>query len=174
MEKGLTLNELSKETGLSTGYLSQFERGITTIAVDSLQKIADVLETNISEFFKKLSTNEAVISKSFEHKPTNMIGEYYIEESLSQSTEVNQFYARIITILPKLEDQDILEYTHDGEEFIYVLEGILTFYYKGEKNYLYPGDSAHYSSKEMHNWSNETSKNTKIICVSYPLPDMLR
>lgn len=35
-EKGMTLKELSEKSELSVGILSQFERGLTTIAVDSL------------------------------------------------------------------------------------------------------------------------------------------
>ncbi|MDO4711938.1 MAG: helix-turn-helix transcriptional regulator, partial [Peptostreptococcaceae bacterium] len=38
-EQKITLKELSERTGLSTGFLSQFERGMTSIAIDSLQKI---------------------------------------------------------------------------------------------------------------------------------------
>ena len=50
-EQKITLKELSERTGLSTGFLSQFERGMTTIAIDSLQNIAKVLDMDMDSFF---------------------------------------------------------------------------------------------------------------------------
>ena len=47
-EKKYTLKYLSEQTGLSIGFLSQFERGLTSIAIDSLEKIAQVLEVELS------------------------------------------------------------------------------------------------------------------------------
>ena len=38
-EKKYTLKNLSEQTGLSIGFLSQLERGITTIAIDSLANV---------------------------------------------------------------------------------------------------------------------------------------
>ena len=42
--RGLTLREVAQKTGLSTGFLSQLERDLTDIAVDSLRKIAVALD----------------------------------------------------------------------------------------------------------------------------------
>ncbi|WP_240523881.1 helix-turn-helix domain-containing protein [Bacillus cereus] len=49
-EKGMTLKELSEKNELSVGILSQFERGLTTIAVDSLEKLADIFEVHLTHF----------------------------------------------------------------------------------------------------------------------------
>lgn len=40
-EKGMTLKDLSLKTGLSISFLSQIERGSSSIAITSLKKIAD-------------------------------------------------------------------------------------------------------------------------------------
>ena len=50
-EKKYTLKNLSEQTGLSIGFLSQLERGITTIAIDSLANVADVLGVEMMDFF---------------------------------------------------------------------------------------------------------------------------
>ena len=42
-EKKYTLKYVSENTGLSIGFLSQLERGMTSIAIDSLDKIATLL-----------------------------------------------------------------------------------------------------------------------------------
>ena len=41
---------LSEQTGLSIGFLSQLERGMTTIAIDSLANVAKVLGVELSDF----------------------------------------------------------------------------------------------------------------------------
>ncbi|MDO7205343.1 helix-turn-helix transcriptional regulator [Paraclostridium bifermentans] len=47
----MTLKDLSEKTNLSIGFLSQLERGLTSIATDTLGSIADVFEVELSYFF---------------------------------------------------------------------------------------------------------------------------
>ena len=49
--KKYTLKNLAEKTGLSIGFLSQLERGMTTIAIDSLFNLANVLDVDIMDFF---------------------------------------------------------------------------------------------------------------------------
>ncbi len=170
---GITLKELSEQTNLSVGYLSQFERGINTIAIDSLNKIASVYNVELSYFFPESSSEKkSIILKSYEQKLLDVLGNDYIVKPLfhQENRKTFSMYPRIIEILPRLESEEIQIYSHDGEEFVYVLEGILTLFYGNEIHHLYPGDSAYYSSKVEHNWDNETNNTTKIISVSSPNP----
>ena len=49
--KKYTLKQLSEESGLSIGFLSQLERGLSSIAIDSLAKLATILGVSLSSFF---------------------------------------------------------------------------------------------------------------------------
>ena len=49
--KKYTLKQLSEESGLSIGFLSQLERGLSSIAIDSLAKLAAILGVSLSSFF---------------------------------------------------------------------------------------------------------------------------
>lgn len=168
-EKKITLKELSEKTNLSVGYLSQFERGINTIAIDSLAKIAKVYNVDLSYFFPNKPKESSIILKSHEQSTLDVIGENYIVKCLSGDKTNHMLYPRLIEILPTLRADEALQtYPHEGEEFVYILEGILTLLYKDEKHYLYPGDSAHYSSSIPHNWANNTNKTVKILCISIP------
>ena len=51
-DKKYTLKMLSEQTGLSIGFLSQLERGMTTIAIDSLANVARVLGVELADFFE--------------------------------------------------------------------------------------------------------------------------
>ncbi|MGN5882209.1 helix-turn-helix domain-containing protein [Staphylococcus simulans] len=53
-----TLKQLSTLTGLSTSFLSQVERGESSIAITSLDKIAKALDVNITSFFSPAENND--------------------------------------------------------------------------------------------------------------------
>ena len=59
---------------------------------------------------------------------------------------------------------------HNGEEFIYVLEGVVSFFLDGTEYTLYPGDSIHIEAKQEHNWMNRTARIAKLLAVTVPNP----
>lgn len=61
-------------------------------------------------------------------------------------------------------------HTHNGDEFIFVLEGSLTLYIDGGKFVLSPEDSIQIHSQHPHNWIKNTNKITKFLPVNYPNP----
>lgn len=67
-EKGITLKELSEKSELSVGFLSQLERGLTTIAVDSLEKLADILEVHLTHFFDYPLKRKDMVLRSYEQE----------------------------------------------------------------------------------------------------------
>lgn len=167
--KKLTLKEMSAMTNLSIGFLSQFERGLTTIAIDSLEKIAEVLEVDLSYFFVMPRDNERSVLRSYEREVFQVVNSKFITYHLTSDIENKNLLPRIIEILPaSVDNENITTYQHEGEEFVYVLEGILTLYVGSEKHELYPGDSAHFNSNIVHNWSNCTNKMVKILTVHTP------
>lgn len=59
-DKKYTLKMLSEQTGLSIGFLSQLERGMTTIAIDSLANVARVLGVELADFFESDTKQEVI------------------------------------------------------------------------------------------------------------------
>lgn len=167
-EQELTLKDLSEMTSLSTGFLSQLERGLTTVAIDSLESISKALGVDLSYFFVRPTKKQGHILKSYEKEILHIEDTRFIHYQLSKNIEDKEMMPRLIEILPSNSDEEIVTYTHKGEEFVYVLEGILTLFLDGERYELYPGDSSHISSLLSHNWANYTNKLVKILAVSIP------
>lgn len=167
-EKGITLKELSEKSGLSSGFLSQLERGLTTIAVDSLEKLAMIFEVPLTYFFDYPHKKENSVLRSYEQEIIEIEEGSLISYSLSTNLENKEFVPRLIEILPQKKEEEIIAYEHEGEEFVYVLEGILTIYINGERNDVYPGDSVHMNSKVTHNWANYTNKKVKLLAINTP------
>lgn len=171
-ERSLTLKQLSDKTGLSTGFLSQMERGRSNIAVDSLNKIAVVLETTASSLFAySASTSGEVVVRSFEQEHSQLTPGI-IQAVLSNNINDFNFLPRLYQLLPSdgLGQEEIPMYNHGGQEFIYVLEGILTLRVGDREYVLNPGDSAQIHSTDDHNWINRTSRITKFLAVNMPNP----
>lgn len=167
-DKKLTLKELSQLSNLSVGFLSQLERGLTTVAIDSLDNISKALGVDINYFFTLTKEQSKFIQKSYEREVIFMDKDNFIQYHLSNNLSEKKMLPRMIEVYPKKDNETVLTYTHEGEEFIYILEGILTYYYDGEKNELYPGDSVHINSSSSHNWENNTNKIVKLLMVSTP------
>lgn len=167
-DKNLTLKELSELTNLSIGFLSQLERGITTVAIDSLDAISKALGVDISYFFTMSREKSDVVVKGYERDLIFMDRNNFIQYHLSSNLEDKSMFPRLVEVYPKKKDEKVQGYKHEGEEFLYILEGILTYYYNDEKYELYPGDSVHINSTTSHNWENNTGKIVKMIEVSVP------
>ncbi|PAB60711.1 helix-turn-helix domain-containing protein [Anaeromicrobium sediminis] len=164
----MTLKDLSEKTGLSSGFLSQLERGLTTIAIDSLDKIASALNIELTYFFSSPKKNSGLIMKSYEQEVSQIMNSKIIYYSLSNNLSESTMVPKLVTVLPNEDSEEIQKYPHEGEEFIYILEGILTLYIDKEKHILHPGDSAHFNSSLDHNWTNHTNKNVKLLVVNTP------
>ena len=171
-QKKYTLKQLSEACGLSIGFLSQFERGISSIALDSLEKLANVLEVPLSVLFEESRgpvTKDPVIHR-IDLQPSKVSAQIYQYLLKKPDTEFAML-PRIFALMPLEDDKELPEmYAHDGEEFVYILEGVVTFFLEDAEHVLYPGDSIHIHSYQRHNWMNRTSRAAKILTVNTPNP----
>lgn len=166
--KKMTLKELGEQTNLSIGFLSQMERGLTAVATDSLAKIAAALEVDLSYFFSNPRRSKKYIIRSYEKEVFQVQDSGFIIYHLTNEVGNKEMLPRLIELLPNNSDEPVDIYPHGGEEFVYVLEGILTLAIDYEEYELFPGDSAHYNSTIPHNWANYTNKTVKFIVVNMP------
>ncbi|WP_099188665.1 helix-turn-helix domain-containing protein [Tepidibacter mesophilus] len=167
--KSMTLKILSEKSGLSIGFLSQLERGLTSVAIDCLNNIASVLDVDLTYFFARQKNNDSLIMKSYEQEVSQIVNSKVVYYHLSQNLEDKVMLPKLVTVLPYEGNEEIVtEYSHEGEEFIYVLEGILTLYVNNREYILYPEDCVHFNSSLNHNWINNSNKNVKMLVVNTP------
>ncbi len=172
LAKKLTLKQLSDESGLSVGFLSQLERGMSSIAIDTLSSLARVLGTDLSSFFNVVhGPSPEPVTHGFDLKATP-VSPQIIQYVLSNDPAGYALLPRLFLLMPQeeMEEEQIEMYAHEGEEFSYVLEGIITVYLDGARHTLYPGDSIQIRSNLPHNWVNLTNKTAKLLSVNIPNP----
>lgn len=165
-DKKMTLKDLSDASELSTGFLSQLERGMSSIAVDTLGELASILDVDLSYFFDQPKERDTYIQRHFERTVFQIENNNFIHYHLTTMAEHSDMLPRMIELLPGQFDDPMDEYPHAGEEFVYVIEGVLSLFIDGERKDLYPTDIAHYPSSIKHNWANYTNKMVKLLVVS--------
>ncbi|MFO8031777.1 MAG: cupin domain-containing protein [Desulfohalobiaceae bacterium] len=159
LQKGLSLQELSERTSLAQGLLSQIERDQVSPPISTLLKIASSLESDISLFFQEeqdqagsgkttvVRPEERIISQRRQVQGKAKLG--YTYEALAFKKAFKQMEPFLVTFDPK-EEEEVLRFSHKGEEFAFVLEGRLEFSTDAERIVLEPGDSLYFESDQLH------------------------
>lgn len=168
VQHGMTLRELGERSNLSISYLSLVERGKTSISFSSLKKIAEALGVSEKELSIKSSSSPGRVARSYELSAICLSGSKFIYHSLRGEipAEKRKMEPVLVTILPGQTREDVAPYSHEGEEFGFILEGTLTFIVENKSYDLVPGDSLHIPSRISHNWANFSNKLVRMLYVS--------
>jgi transcriptional regulator with XRE-family HTH domain len=158
-ELRLTLKEVADGAGLSVGFISQIERGITTPSLSSLVGVSRVLKMHVSDFLAQPRGTIPLTRRS--ERPHYAIGGNSLTyERLSASFPGNVLRSVIIHEPPGHRSEPI---AHEGEEIFFILEGALTVELEGQRMILNIGDSIHFPSTRTHSTWNHTSSPTTIL-----------
>jgi len=160
--KGLTLQEVSSRSGLSVSFLSQVERGLSSLSISSLRFICAALNVPVTYFFTA-GGNGRVVHKADQSRCQIRIEDSHVTyNQLSADMPERSLEAFIADYPPHYEHPLV---THEGEEFGYVVEGRLILVLGDQEHTLEPGDSYHISSAEPHTIRNETDRLGRILYV---------
>ena len=168
--KGWTLKEFGEKCSLSAGYLSLIERSLTSVNITSLQNIAKALDIDISSFFTPPRQAESCVVRSHEQVlfTTESSQDIYYSLAGRMPAGKGQLEPIIVQMKPEKEPKKHSPVSHDGEEFGYILEGIVTLIIENKEYELYHGDSYHILSDTPHVIMNCTGRIAKILYVNTP------
>lgn len=158
----LSLAEVAQAVGISVGFLSALERSQMSGSVGTLRKLARFYKTNILDFFDASEANGRHVRPA--ERKVLEAGEGVRMELLAWGNTVME--PHLFRIAPDAGSGD--PYTHEGEEFIYVLRGDLEITLNGEEHRLKPGDSFYFESATPHRWKNPGRKETWVLWVNTP------
>lgn len=171
-EARLTLQDLSDLSGLSKPLLSQIENDQVIPPIATLLKIAKGLKVGIHFFFEELEDRQKFVLlrcsdlKSTTRRSGNDSPQNYLYHSLAPGMRHKSMEPFLVEFETGDWDDSLL-YKHDGEEFIYLIDGKLEFHYGLETMTLNPGDSIYYDSSESHGYISLGSKKAKAVAVLY-------
>ncbi len=154
-EKGLSLAELADRSGFSSALLSQMENHMISPPLGTLIKLAGAMDIPIGHFFEDDSEAPFVIVRSGEREHISRVASKegvkfgYSYESLAQGKK-NRYMEPFVVTLEPATKKDRGAYSHEGEEFIFVLEGEMEVTLEDHTDLLKPGDSIYFDSKLRH------------------------
>lgn len=164
-----TLEQAARQAGLARSTLSKIENGQMSPTYDALKKLAVGLEISVPQLFtppaaEKINGRMA-ITKSGEG--TAKATTTYEHELLGDALRLKQ----MLPYRARIRARDMAEFDgwvrHDGEEFLYVLTGVIRLYTEFyEPVDMRRGDSAYYDATMGHNIVSTSDEDATILWVT--------
>ncbi|MDM7917090.1 MAG: helix-turn-helix domain-containing protein [Candidatus Eisenbacteria bacterium] len=151
-ERGLTLKQIEERVGVSATHISEIERGNTSPTIGALEKIADALGVLPSYLIDIPPQPELRVQKREERRPLSMAGGSVVLDPLTDRSARSDLSLFVATIRTTGQVEAVPG--HQGEEFCYVLEGILEVTVNGTSHVLRSGDSFHFKAVHPHRIRN--------------------
>jgi len=168
-EKGWTLEQAAQEAGLARSTLSKIENGQMSPTYDALKKLASGLVISIPQLFTppqkdqimgrmavtRAGSGTAQATVTYEHE---LLGDALTRKAM-------------LPYRARIRARDLAEFDgwvrHDGEEFLYVLTGVIRLYTEFyEPVEMRRGDSAYYDAAMGHNVVSLSDEDATILWVT--------
>ncbi len=168
-DKDLSLDALSKMTGFDVGLLSQIENNEVQPQLGTMMKLSKSLDSAFGRLVSGVGENlysitrkddQKTVSRSTSEKSQKKL---YTYKSLAPEVKGRHMETLIVQLEENPDEEESL---HDGEEFIYVLNGTVRLKIGEERFELEPGDSAYYLSTTPHSLGAK-SGNATILAALY-------
>ncbi len=173
--KNLSVEEVAESSGLSVDQINSIENGENLPSLGPLIKIARALGVRLGTFMDDNDALGPVVCRAADRERDHSISfsngtadarkhmEYH---PLAQQKAGRHMEPFVIDINPD-DNSGYQLSAHEGEEFIYVMEGQLEIVYGKDTYTLNEGDSIFYDSIVKHHVHGAAGKSAKILAVVY-------
>jgi transcriptional regulator with XRE-family HTH domain len=151
-ERGLTLKQIEARVGVSATHISEIERGNTSPTIGALERIADALGVLPSYLIDIPPIPELRVRRPDERRGLAMCGGTVLLDPLTDRLAHSEMSLFVATIPANGQVEGVPG--HEGEEFCYVLDGILEVVVNGSSYLLRRGDTIHFKAAHPHRIRN--------------------
>ena len=163
LDHGKSLAQVAKALGISVGFLSNLERGQENASIAVLRKIAQHYGVNILDLFHTVNEVGTPLVRAKDRKILS--GTPGVQMELLAWGKIIM-EPHIFRIAAKAGSRDF--YSHEGEEFLYILEGEFVIHLQETAYELKAGDSFYFESKIPHRWINPGKSKTTVLWINTP------
>jgi transcriptional regulator with XRE-family HTH domain len=164
-----TLEQAARQAGLARSTLSKIENGQMSPTYDALKKLAVGLEISVPQLFtpahREKVTGRMAMTREGEGQPqpTATYEHRLLAESLTRK--------KMLPYRTRVRARDMAEFDgwvrHEGEEFLYVLTGVVRLYTEFyEPVEMKRGDSAYYDATMGHNVISVSPEDATLLWVT--------
>ncbi len=160
---GMSLRALAADAGVSPSLVSGVERGVVEPSIASLQKLSAALGTTVAALMGYPAPACQVVGG--EVVPLDIPIPGVRIEDLSGAAQLLE--PQRFSIEPGQGSGG--EYAHEGEEFLYVLDGVLSITLDRHEHFdVEGGNSLCFESTRTHRWWNPGTSVTRVLWINTP------
>lgn len=164
-QRQMTITELAGKAGISSGLLSQLERGLGNPSIETLSQLARTLSIPIGSFFETASTPPGEVIHP--HTRRRLILE---DAGMTYQLLVPDMQGSLSMLyieLPPGFSNANAPFNHNGEEVVFVLSGSIEIHIGDREWVLAPGDSIRFHSTVDH-WYRTFDERVVVITAQSP------
>jgi quercetin dioxygenase-like cupin family protein len=161
LDSKMSLDTMANETGLAKEFIKKIEGGQHRPSVGTLLQISRTLHLDSGFLLKEQDDTMEERSNAYTKRTDN-----YAYTPLTPGAE-NKHLKAFRIVVEAGTSHDGVGFQHDGEEFVYVLEGQVEVQVGDHVNVLGSGDSLHFNSGIKHDLRNIDDKDAELIVVVY-------
>ena len=163
LERGLSLRNLARLSGLSTNALSMIERSRTSPSISTLYKVADALGVPITAFFRLEPPKRNIVFRKADERM-----HISVPRGVWEGLGGEEFTGGVEPLMLNLErgaNSGQFTMLHSGHEFVLCLNGSLEYEVEGQRFSLSSGDSLLFSARLEHRWRNPGATQAQVLIV---------
>lgn len=165
ISRGLTVRELADKAKVSSGLISQVERGVTDPSLETMRKIARVLDIPLFSLFQDDESSRVAVVRQAER---STIGSPHSKITYTRASRGGgRLEVLEATLEPGSASADQLR-GHPSEECVLVLSGRLVVEFADARHELGEGDSCSFDSNLPHRFVNESSGPARFLVSVTP------
>ena len=173
--KNLSIDVIAERSGLTVEQIQSIENDVNLPSLGPLIKIARALGVRLGTFMDDNDALGPIVCRAKDREKDSSISfsngaidarkhmEYH---PLAQQKAGRHMEPFVIDINPE-ENPNFQLSDHEGEEFIYVMQGEVELVYGKETFHLGEGDTIYYDSIVKHHLHGAPGKSAKILAVVY-------
>ena len=164
--KHMTLEELSKKSGVALATLSRMENDRMIGTLESHNRICKALNTSITKLYESFDTENNITENT---KKNNRIEHLMSSEKIKYELLIKEpFNKKFLPTLIKIEKQTKTQQekcSNGIEKFIYMLSGNIQITINDKQYSLKQEDSLFFDGSLPHKFINNSKKEAKLLCV---------
>ena len=172
--KQISVEDLMERTGLAQEQIERIESNVEIPSLAPLIKIARALGVRLGTFLDDQDGSGAVVCRKEDHSDNSisfsnnaMNARTHMQYHSLSASKPDRHMEPFIIDINKTDETGYELSSHEGEEFIYVMEGAVEISYGKKTHVIEAGDSIYYDSIVPHHVHGFEGQAAKILAVVY-------
>lgn len=163
-----TVEQMARVLEVSPAEYRSYEAGDTDIPISFLLKVGEVFHVDMTELLTGEAPRLNLFSVTRAGRGHDIIrANHYIYKNLAYNF-VHRKIEPLYVVVPTTANRELIPNSHPGQEFDYILEGVMRIMVDGHEIILNPGDSIYYDSRLPHAMQAKGDKPVHFLAMVIP------